>query len=334
MENNINKRLFIIANTTHYLNVKTYIDTHPPGENFIILTITLFNGYQHFLERVRKDPNLSLLCILINDQNKTILNYYMEILSNLISIKKVKFKFKFFDQIFYTNYHSWIQNYLLNQFETNKTSLISDGTAIFKIAELRKASKEIYFEGNKIFEKILNLSPIKNLHFYSPILLNVSQDDTLEVFSYKTSHTNRVNSKKVYIVGSPLLELGFVNYVRNQYYLQEIRKIYKDKDITYFAHRREKEESLKNYDFFDKVLRDNITFEERMEQEEDLPFVVISYFSSILINLPQIYPQVHFKYIPLTKADFLSEKLQLEYYDIKTNLDKINLPNLKPISSS
>lgn len=327
------RRLFIIANTTHFLNVSTYIDSHPPAENFIVLTIRRFKGFKEFVEKVKTNPNLKLLKVIFVDQKNKPPFHYIDIFSTIGAVKWMALKQSSFDEILFTNYNSWIQHYILEQYKPIKIILISDGTGIFSVASLRKNKKDIPFEGSNFFiNKVLALSPIQNITYYSPWKLDVSSSDAVEVFSFKSSASNLIRSNKIYFVGSPLIELGYLEKQTHINFLQKVKKQFKNSDFFYFSHRREKKENLKDYEFFGKIIRDNIPFEERMEKEEELPGIVISYISSILINLPQIYPQVKFYYRSLEKNDLdLDAEFKKRYKELAENFKNMKRDNFKEL---
>ncbi len=327
--NSNQKRLFIIANPTHFVTIKNYIEKYPGGENYVVLTIRYFDGYEDLYERVKYDKSFELLETFYIDQSKKSISGYLDIFKKLRAVGKLKRTYNYFDEICFTNYGSWLQNYIVQQFRTKKVILISDGTAIFKIIDLRMENRNFPFSGNKFFiDKILKLTPIENLHFYSQINVEVAKFDSLEIFTFKSSSTSRVNDKKIYFVGGPLVELNLLHSQHNLEYLKLIKDRFKDYEIFYFAHRREKEKNLNEYDFFGKIIRDSIPFEERMENEKELPGIVISYISSVLINLPQVYPEVQFYYLPLVTEDIPSESaLASNYFPLKENFKKVKSIN-------
>jgi len=289
------KRLFIIANTTHYLNVNTYIESHEAGENYIVLTIRRFEGYKDFIKRVEANKNLKLFKIIFVEQKRKKPFHYIDIFKIIGETKWMRLKQNAFDEVFFTNYNSWVQHYILKQFNPEKVILISDGTGIFSITELRKKDISIPFDGNKVFvEKVLGLSSIKNLHIYSQVDIEVANHDTIEVFQFKSSNNTSVDSKKIFFVGSPLVELGYIESETHISNLKNIKDQFQNCTFYYFSHRREQEKNLEKYRFFGEIKRDTIPFEERMEKEKKSPGVVISYMSSILINLPQVFPQIQF----------------------------------------
>lgn len=124
--------------------------------------------------------------------------------------------------------------------------------------------------------------------------IEVANHDTIEVFQFKSSNNTSVDSKKIFFVGSPLVELGYIESETHISNLKNIKDQFQNCTFYYFSHRREQEKNLEKYRFFGEIKRDTIPFEERMEKEKKSPGVVISYMSSILINLPQVFPQIQF----------------------------------------
>lgn len=313
------KRLFIIKNNTHYLNVKNYLSNKGKGENYVILTIGSFQGDDEFVEEIQKNATLKVLEVIYTKSDVQLLNYLL-VIKNIVKLKKLARSFKFFDEIIFSNYRNWIHHFILNQFKTNRKVLLSDGAGILIMAEYRKEPNKIPFEsipfnGSKFFvDKVLGIKPIKHLHFYSQIKMEIPPYDSIEVFKFNSSNSTNVRKEKVYFIGSPLIELGHLALEKQLEYLEVIREKYASSEIIYFAHRRERQENLDKYFFFGKVIRSDIPFEERMEKENELPGVILSYLSSVIINLPPVYPDINFYYFPLEDNDFSKNTGYLENY--------------------
>jgi hypothetical protein len=328
------KNLFLITNTTHYLAVKTYIDTHPDADNFMVLNIRRFPGYKEFCKKIEQDPQIELIDVIFVDQNRKPPFHYLDIFGAMFQVKKISKKYPNFNRVFFSNYNSWVQHYVLKQYDPEETILISDGTGILSIAALRKDNKEIPFKGSKLFiDKVLGLSPVQNLVFYSPWELDVAATDSVEVFSFKSSSSSEIKQDKIYFVGSPLVELGYLSKEKHLAYLKGIKEQFENANCFYFSHRREKDENLKEYEFFGKIVRDDVPFEERMEIEEKLPGTVISYISSVLINLPQVYPQLKFYYLSLEEGDIPEGSTFKQRYEVlEQNFQKMKRDNFKELT--
>ncbi len=297
------KRLFIISNSTHYLNVQTYIETHSPGDNYLIFLNKFSPNHQKFISKLDSAKEIKLFKVISNDQKQKFPLNNLQLISFIIQVFLIKINFGItFNKVFISNYLSWKQHFILKQFNCEKIILINDGTAIFKTIELRKTSSRINFSNlNFLVNKYLGANTVEHLHFYSPIKINVAESDSLEIFNFKATNNSNINRKKVYFIGSDLVELGYLHLEFHLDFLNQIKNTFSDVHITYFAHRGESENFLEKYKFLGTVVRDSIPFEERMEKESELPGYVISYSSSVLINLPQVYPLINFSYFPLTK---------------------------------
>lgn len=326
------RRLFVITNNTHYLNVRKYIDSHEEAENHVVLLVNPYEGYSDLLEKVNQDKDLKILKEMFSPKKKRSPFHYIDIFKMMSQIKKIGKASGFFDKIFFTNYNSWIQHYFLKQYPDAQRIYISDGTSIYPIAEKRKTDKSIPFSGNQFFlNHILALKPINNLHFFSPLKLDLSKSDSLELFTYSTSKA-RVNERKVYFIGGPLVELGKLKKSANQHHLENLRKEFSASTIHYFAHRREKEENLRDYSFLDEVIKDHLSFEERLANVEELPSKVVSYVSSVLVNLAPVYPQVEFLYLRLNPADIpAGNEFHSRYVALMNNFERIEEKNLKEL---
>lgn len=327
------KRLFIITNPTHYSNIQNYIENKEKAENYIILIIRSFKGDKQLLDLIRKDSRFEILKIIYTSENSRISNYY-KLFRNLLKLKLLSSKHPFFDKIFFTNYKSWNQHFVLNQFKSHQKVILSDGAGILLIAEDRKRSKEIPFKavpfnGNKyILKKLLGIAPVDKLHFYSPFPMEMALGDTLEIFKYKSSKNASVNSNRIFIIGSPLVENGFLSLNKHIEYLQKMQQSFPNFEFSYIAHRRESESNLKEYSFFRHIFRNEIPFEEFLKNEMELPGTIISILSSVLLNLYPVYTQINFYFIELESIDIATDlKFKDNYLILKKKFEEITDPN-------
>ncbi|WP_423818750.1 hypothetical protein V5739_14470 [Salinimicrobium sp. TIG7-5_MAKvit] len=302
------ERLFIIKNNTHYLNVKNYIKAKPMANNYIFLTIGKFKGYQNFIETIKNDHELELFGIIFTNKSSRFKDYW-KLMKNVSYIKKHASKHKHFDEIIFTNYKFFLHHSIINHFNFNKIVLLSDGAGIIVMANYRKNHNSLPLHliplgRNKFLrERILKIKPIERLHFYTQIKLDIAEWDSQEIFKFETSKIGAVNSKKVYFVGSPMVELGFIDLNTKIKYLEQIFSYYKEHEVYYFPHRRESNKYLECYSFMQIMPESTIPFEKRMELKSELPGTIISFVSSVIINLAPIYPNIKFLYFPLSNLD-------------------------------
>lgn len=329
------KRLFVIKNGTHYLNAKNYIDGKRKAENYIFLTIRRFEGYKEFRDKIKNDTDFHLLGVMYMDRNIPGLNYFYAI-KNIIKVKKLARRINFFDEAIFTNYNSWTQHFVINQFKTDRKVLLSDGTRTLMVVENRKHDKSINLKsvpfggGAFIIKNILNITPIEKLRFYSPVNLDLAEGDSVEVFNFKRSGSTFIDSNKLYFIGSPLVEIGYLSLEIHLKYLKKIKDDFPSFQIFYFAHRRENQKNLEKYKFFGKIIHNEVPFEEKMEMEETLPAIIMSFLSSVIMNLPSVYPQVQFNYFAFDIKDLISNsKFHEDYTILIKSFRQIKEPNFR-----
>lgn len=334
------KRLFVLKNRTHYLIARNYIGNKPKAENYIFLTIKKFKGYKEFSEEISQDPDFKLLDVIIMDHSFPVWNYAI-VISNILKVKKFASKIKYFDEVIFANYHTWMQRFIIHQFESKKKVLLSDGTRVLVVAKLRKKDKSIklksvpFGRSDFFIKDILKIAPIENLHFYSPVKIDVAEGDSLEVFQFKPSHSSKVNKNKIFFIGSPLVEIEYLTLERHLYYLKKIKDHFKESEIYYFSHRREEEENLKQYGFFGEVVRNEIPFEEKIRSEKELPGIIMSFLSSVIMNLAEAYPQIQFFYFPLEAVDLPSGSTFRKNYETLIEVfEGIKEPNFQELKIS
>lgn len=316
-------RLFIIKNATHLEVLKIFLNLNGESVNYIILTLDRLSGNEKLIQTLKYDESLRLLKVFILKSQSGYKEYFT-VFNNIFEARILHKYANLFDEVIISNYKTWFQHFLLNKFNTNKIILLSDGLGLLEVPIMREKGKNLPFErlpfgGNKMISNyLLNLKPIDNLHYFSQVKMKIGDDDSIEIFKYPRGGKREVSLDKVYFIGSPLVELKYIdqsNYVSS---LKQISNKYKSKRITYFSHRKEQDYNLESYKFLGKVNKNTKPFEKLLEEEETLPSVIISHISSVLVNLSPIYPEIQFKYIPIT-LDGIKDPIFLKRY--KTALE-------------
>ena len=126
----------------------------------------------------------------------------------------------------------------------------------------------------------------------------------------------------------------FIGNEKKIQYLHCLKNKFPDKKFIYFAHRRERDENLIRYKFFGEIRKDSVPFEERLKIDKYLPKIIISFISSILINLPINYPNIEFRYLILEKDDIIDRNFEMLYFNLLNNFKLIKSKNLKLLDLS
>ncbi|WP_298247477.1 hypothetical protein [uncultured Christiangramia sp.] len=313
-------RLFIIKNATHYEVLKIYLNQNSISGNYVILTLDRLVGNEKLIQTIEKDKSLKLLEIFILKSK----NEYLENFRVIKNVLKAKFLEKYvtlFDEVIISNYKTWFQHFLLNKLNPNKVTLLSDGLGLLEVPIIRNKRKtlppeRLPFRGNKfINSKILKLDPILNLNYFSQVNMNIGNDDSIEIFKYTRGNNREVDVDKVYFIGSPIVEL---EYIEQRNYIECLKKISNkldSKNITYFAHRKEQQNNIESYSFLGNIVYNTIPFEIFLEKEDILPAIIVSHISSVLVNLAPVYPEIQFIYTPIN-SNCIIDSIFLKRYEI------------------
>ncbi len=139
------------------------------------------------------------------------------------------------------------------------------------------------------------VNPIKSIQYFSCYTVPLRKNDTLAVNTYDLLRTKLQDVPKdletLLFIGSSLSEVGVVS---EEYYLCSLKKIlsyYSGKKIHYIAHRGDSEEKLCKIenDIGMKVVKYDIPFELVISQSESIPYGVVSFYSSVLVNCYKMF---------------------------------------------
>jgi len=329
MNKNAPNRLFVITNNTHLKVIKYYLKSYPIGNNFVILTITPFENHKSLINEIKNDEAFNLIATYINNQNAKFPITYLNLCKHFLQIRNLNLSNYNFSKVLFSNYNSWLQHLILKESNVIKPVLISDGTAIFKYLTLRKETTKAPLKLNAfVSEYLFKIKPYDKIHFYSPLDLLTYNNDSLEVFDFEKTPNYNLNYNLIYFVDSPLVERNFICLEIKLKFLKRIKEAFPNKKFIYYAHRRESSHNLQKYEFFGEIRRDTIPFEERFYKEDSLPFMVISFISSILINLPRLYPDIEFRFVKLNSEDILDNNFKNTYNELINDFGQVQSKNL------
>jgi hypothetical protein len=139
------------------------------------------------------------------------------------------------------------------------------------------------------------VNQIKSICYFSCYAVPLRKSDTLVVNAYNVLRTKLNGLPKddgtFLFIGSSLSEVGVVSEEYYLHSLQKIKRHFSDKTIHYIAHRGDCEEKLRKIekDIGMKVMKYDIPFELVISQGESVPYGVISFYSSVLVNCYKMF---------------------------------------------
>ena len=171
---------------------------------------------------------------------------------------------------------------------TAKIVLLYDGIGVVTFAKHRKANDPSIKKFPQLYRLLGYKEPVlANLNFVAPYELEVGKQDQFQkiVIENQSPKKKVLLENKVFFIGQPFLEIGIIS---KKYYLDSLQWVVdqnKEKELIYLPHPREKEHNLSEIDKIMPVEKLNMVLEEYYLNSESFPKKVISYCSSVLLNL-------------------------------------------------
>ncbi|UZH55519.1 hypothetical protein JRG66_01070 [Salinimicrobium tongyeongense] len=217
------------------------------------------------------------------------LSAYLKIVSIRWKIIKLKTKKSHYDKIYIGSYVNLIHLSVLGEYEDrSKLFLLYDGLQMVvnnfdrKQKEVESVMQFPHFFGLLRFKRPRILS----LTFVTPLPLNVGPMDSIQYISSSISLDSKIAKKNViHFLGQPLPAFDIVSTNFYLESLEKIKKLYRGSKIIYFPHPREEESILQDIAIIFEVRKQNRVYEDYYMNLEEVPGKIISFYSSVLVNL-------------------------------------------------
>jgi len=192
----------------------------------------------------------------------------------------------------------------------NKIFLLDDGTSTFTVQDFYLKDQKEYAEQSyieklkKITAKYLFRFKIRleeKIHLFT--CYNISTHPGQEVvhneYRYIKAYLQKktllkINRNKIYYIGAKYVE---AKLMKEDIYLDlivQVKNKFSDGKLIYVPHRGEKKSKLRrimdlgiSIEYFDNIVEIEFLF------KDELPNVICGFTSSVLVNIPKIYPQIH-----------------------------------------
>jgi hypothetical protein len=192
----------------------------------------------------------------------------------------------------------------------NKTFLLDDGTSTFTIQDFYlKDQKE--FDGKSFMEwlkKIIakfifgfKIHLQEKIHLYTcyNILPHAGQEIVSNKYHYTMSYQEdkaqlNINHQKVYYIGAKYVEAKLMGEDVYITLINKIKQNHKNRKLIYIPHRGEEKSKLDKIEhlgieveFLKNIVEIEFLF------KEELPGTICGFTSSVLVNIPKIFPQIN-----------------------------------------
>jgi hypothetical protein len=230
-------------------------------------------------------------------------------LKEFLVLKKFKGSATEFNDIFIGDYRLLNFKIFPINLKHLKTYLLDDGTSTFTIQDFYLKNQDEY-EGKSVMERLkkttakfffrFNIDLKEKIHLYT--CYNIKPYEGQEILpnkylfirSYLKNKKNlKVNSGKTYYIGAKYVEANLMSKESYFYLLNLLKNRLKDQKLIYIPHRGELKSKLEEieklgYDieFFENIVEAEFLF------QKELPGAICGFTSSVLVNIPKIYPQI------------------------------------------
>ena len=262
------KKIILINSPLQFINFLEYKNLYLRTEsNFKSFKVIILNSSKRdisYIEEIIRFLNVKIDNIIFL-KSKILIKLFVTI---SILIRKI-FSFRI-DQLIIGDYANkyFIEFYKLS----HSTIFLDDGTNAldFKISRFTNKKKISIFT---IFDK--------KIFNFKNILLN-----NLDLL--KSKIVKQKKNKKIYILGSSGVERNFFLKDHYNFYLQYLRKRYKNCKLYYFPHPKEKKDNYKNYSYL-KIIKTRLPIELHLIKNKYYPMRIIGWNSTAFILIKKLY---------------------------------------------
>jgi hypothetical protein len=228
-------------------------------------------------------------------------NKKVDVIKKVFSLNRIAKRY-LVSSVFFGDYRSWYMRHFINITKPENVYLLDDGAATVNI--YNQLSIGFKFEEKRLFLKLIK-----------KYLLRIREED-IQFFDYftiydlKTTSTSKIfrnnyqvlkslnklkeKSNEVFLLGQPISEKNVMEEDKYIDYLIKIQKYYNNYRLIYICHRSEtKEKVLRIENELGISCRTfDTSIEYALSLQESLPKVLISFYSSALINCKEIFGDI------------------------------------------
>lgn len=319
------KSLVIIFTPLQYLNALRYFEQRQEKHEILVLTSSKKN-----IEQIKHLDKLNL-CRFPFVKLTFLNNETLWLIKCIYS--KIFVQSKHYSKIIIGNYKNIIGYYFALKFdgEFKDVVLLDDGLATIDIYLKRiNRQREVLFGGHliNIYKNLLRINnrEVNRLIFYT--VFNISSlgyNGRDQILTPKVKVNNSsIQNNEVWFIGTPVVEQSIISETTYKKILESIHINAKVKGqiLVYIMHRAEKQ---KFFDF--KVKNFNLPLEIVFQGLNTFPSIIISFYSTALINIATTYPELQCFYINISHLSSISNRLVpiYKFFSIHENLKELTV---------
>lgn len=256
---------------------------------------------------------------------------YFKFLKLRFQIEKFKYTHSNVKEIYFGSYVNQYHRSLLAELEKKgKLFLLYDGLQIISTVYTRTDNSR-----REKYPKLMRLmgfrSPeLRSLSYVTPISLRIPERDSLHLIkSAEGFHAKYYDPETIYFIGQPISGIGVL---KKGFYLETLKKLkrlYKNKRLIYVPHPREKEGDLLLIKDIAEILKPETVFEQYFILSTRFPHRVISFYSSVLLNLLFLRAESEIVALKIPESEIKLKDFALRVEPIYKYFETIEAENFK-----
>lgn len=282
---------FIIAADHHFLQVKEAITEYQiEDDDFYVIFIQVTD--RKWIDKIIDQNGLGNYSVFKNWIFKDLF-FKRKVPNNYISFLK---SVNNINNLFVSQYSSDYSLLSYNLLKLNRVILMDEGTTSFKIVKSRSIEKKNDFKMilKSIFYGVYLKLPL-SVEYFTQYELDTGVSDFVKKYSFqkKNIHFEKKSKNQIILLGSSIVEVGLIS--EDDYFalLINIKNIFSNCQIDYYAHRKENQKKLdliikKNFN----VIENSAPFETVYSELKVLPKCICSFYSPVLVNLNRMYSEL------------------------------------------
>lgn len=279
-------KLFVLSTPSQafFLNQTTDII----GEDSILLITQSRPGLEKKVRNALSRIQWHRVIVWDFSRKNFLLTFYKIFLFRL-RIAWLKSKYRNINELYIGSYNNLYHIVLAAAFErSSEIFLLYDGLQMVTVAENRKKNVPLSIRPLFPFYRIVGLKKplLPSITYITPLNFTIPDFDNLLKISPTTSSSSKsLNLETMYFAGQPLVDLGVLKADCFLEKLRRIKKKFSNLKIIYIPHPKESPLILSEVEKIFELQYLSVVFEKNYLESPEFPKYVISFYSSVLVNM-------------------------------------------------
>lgn len=302
------KSIFLISTPSQALVL--YHNNSFVENSILIITAASAEGIKNILKVLEHICWHKVLVWYIPGGND--INSYYRIIRLRFKIWILRRAYPNIENVFLGSFNNIYHKAVAAEFEKRvQIFLLYDGLQVITVSDYRLGNVRYTKKYPKFHQLLGYRTPnFKMVHYITPFPLNVKENDSITVkdIAHPDFKNKKVLDKEIFFIGQPLVEVKFISKKDYLKFLKLIINEHPNSRVTYIPHPREASENLRDISEITQVQRCDMVFENFYKGLKAVPAKIISFYSSVLLNLYYFGAEIELISYEIPKGRILSDR--------------------------